>query len=409
MIIVHEDQVYESQEHELFSSFQPIETVKQEPSIKWKKSPISMDMWEDIKNICAFTNKEHNSECLIRLYYSPEKDMWAPGFFKQKMSFMTVKDEFDIEEKERQAPSIEGFVEAGSVHHHCGSGAFQSKTDEDDEQNSNGLHITIGKMNDKKYELHSRFSQEGTFLSPNMLSFFEQPDWLSQVPEEWRWRFSYTVVKDLLQKPGDPDKARKDWIENIIPKATTITRSSPYNKHSVPAGQQTFYNGGHSGYGYSSYYKDDDFGILDNEPLPGVSIENSIDDEITDVMDMFEEIVNDVVYDTANMTELPPANDWEDLKKAFLTVINCSKDSAEKCEAMPYLSELHECLRSTVSEKRAKNKKMKKDLTLTNFGSWLKVLNDIDFERLVTDAFADFEADLKESGIDNTVPLLPVV
>ena len=400
MLIIHEEEVYESVENELFSSFQQIETVKQEPSIKWKKAPIPLEIWDDIKNICAFTNKEHNSECLIRLYYSPSLDKWATGFFKQQMSFMTVKDEFDNEQLQLQAPMEEGFVEAGSVHHHCSSGAFQSKTDESDEQNSNGLHITIGKLDSDKYELHSRFSQEGVFLSPNMLSFFEKPEWLESIPEDWRWRFSYTVLKDLLQRPGDPDKARKDWVKNIVPKASsTITtrKSTPYNRHS-------YYGNSQSHFSYDEEMEFVDYSNVLTGNSSAVKTIPEQDTEPEDITSMFEDVLNDIVYDTANIHPALAESEWDDITRAIKACINCNLKSAQS-STLVYMETMHGLLRDIIKDKQEENKECKKELTLTNFLSWINASPDDETAKIITDALIDHNTDSEQSGI----PLLPVL
>jgi hypothetical protein len=403
MIIIHEDEAYESFDNELCSSFQKIETVKQEPSIKWKKNPISLETWEDIKNICAFTYKEHNSECLIRLYYSPELDQWAPAFFKQKMTFMTVKDELDVEEIERQVPSKSGFVEAGSVHHHCATGAFQSKTDEDDEHGTEGIHITIGKLDESKYELHSRYSQSGSFLAPNMISFFEKPDWLESIPDDWRWRFSYTVLKELLQNPGDPDKARKDWISNIVPKAaSTITKTS-YNKYS----RQSYLGDGENydyGYGYGkTHHSNERAGtVLETPEEIDVFAERT-----ADVMDLFEEVVNDVVFDSAAIHPALASTEWNVIKGHLKVCINCNKKTAESSD-IEYLGSFHNLLRDSVRDRQLANKALKKDLNLTNFGAWLDALKDEECKALITDALID-HADNCTKESDEQIPMFPIV
>lgn len=402
MIIIHENKAYESVENELFSSFQQIETATQEPSIKWKKAPISLETWEDIKNICAYTYKEHNSECLIRLYYSPELDQWAPAFYKQKMSFMTVKDELDVEEIERQVPSKSGFVEAGSVHHHCASGAFQSKTDEDDEQNSEGLHITIGKLDESKYELHSRYSNNGCFLAPNMLSFFEHPEWLAGIPDDWRWRFSYTVIKEILQKPGDPDKARKDWISNVIPKTTTtITKSTPYNRHSY----------GGSGYGGYGGYNQSYFDKFDDEELPVQTSNNLVEHATEDSADdelqsAFEELLNDVVFDTSKVNEDITKHDWKEIVFSITTSINASAKQAKQ-SSISYMETMHSLIRQIIKDKQKDYKSIKSDLTLTNFLGWLNEGPEDEVKALIQDALIDSATD--NNGPEETVPMFPIV
>lgn len=129
----------------------------------------------------------------------------------------------------------DGWAEAGSVHHHCSSGAFQSGTDHSDEMKASGLHITIGKIGSDEYEIDARFREGESFTEPQLSSFFEVPEYLTHVPS----KFQYKIFEYLLCKKGNGDLARKDWIAQCKEK---------------PVVQNSFYTQGYryNGYGHSS-------------------------------------------------------------------------------------------------------------------------------------------------------------
>jgi hypothetical protein len=137
----------------------------------------------------------------------------------QQMSGMTVNDKFDIDILTEE-DCINGWTEAGSVHHHCNMGASQSGTDEKDESQQIGIHITLGKINSEQYDIHSRFKTIHGFKDVNLMTFFETPAWMDAVPEQYRNKMLFNVMCDRALSPGDPEKARKDWINRIEERKT---------------------------------------------------------------------------------------------------------------------------------------------------------------------------------------------
>ena len=215
-MIIDNDKAYKREENELFSFYTPVETVEKQPLVSWKKTPIPIELWNKITAICQWTYEEHKSECVIRLYYNETADCWGAEFFDQEMNGMTVSDEFDIKVlvDSKMTPEL-GWVEAGSVHHHCASGAFQSGTDEKDEFGCPGLHLTIGKLSLEKLEIHARFLSPSGFQDPNIISFFELPTWLNEVPAEYQTDLASKVLSKILRKKGDPKQADKIWKSRV--------------------------------------------------------------------------------------------------------------------------------------------------------------------------------------------------
>lgn len=82
-----------------------------------------------------------------------------------------------------------GYTMLGSIHHHVDISAFQSGTDENDEVDKPGLHITVGRMNTDTADFDARFTHQGFFF--NLPEDFETRYNLSlkelpSFPEEWK-------------------------------------------------------------------------------------------------------------------------------------------------------------------------------------------------------------------------------
>ena len=100
-----------------------------------------------------------------------------------------------------------------TVHHHCSASAFQSGTDEANERNQDGLHLTVGRMDAERHDLHARFYLNGNCFAPDLSRFWPvDPALAEQVPatmhdELARFQMGEKVVVDF------PDAWRKHVIE----------------------------------------------------------------------------------------------------------------------------------------------------------------------------------------------------
>jgi hypothetical protein len=101
----------------------------------------------------------------------------------------------------------------GTVHHHCSASAFQSGTDEANERNQDGLHLTVGRLDAERHDLHARFYLNENCFEPDLGRFWPvAPALAEQVPatllhEVARFQMGAKVVVDF------PDAWRKNVIE----------------------------------------------------------------------------------------------------------------------------------------------------------------------------------------------------
>jgi hypothetical protein len=236
--LIHKDKTYTLTSNNLYSFYVEEGNIpKYEPFVTWNKSPIPLDIWDKIKGICASTFADHKSECMVRIFYSEKLDSWEAQVHPQEMNGMTVDDEFD---QELLNTIDKSYRQCGTVHHHCSTGAFASGTDEKDETNSIGLHITLGHINKDDWDLHYRFRTPSNLQDPDLLSFFQFPDWINEAPEAMQEDIKF----NLLTLAGNPNDAPQEWKDNCTKKVYVHTNKG--------YGNTTQYTTGYAGsYGYS--------------------------------------------------------------------------------------------------------------------------------------------------------------
>jgi hypothetical protein len=182
----------------------------------------SAEMWHQVMSFLRWTNKEMDSESQVRLYVNSKLGRWGAWAFPQEAR--TGMSACEIATRETPEQAVERFASWDSepsadwlyfctVHHHCSASAFQSSTDEENERNQDGLHITVGRMDVERHDLHARFYLAGNCFEPDMSRFWAVgPELAQQVPaamldELARFQMCGKVVTDF------PDAWRKNVIE----------------------------------------------------------------------------------------------------------------------------------------------------------------------------------------------------
>jgi len=182
----------------------------------------SAQMWHQVLSFFRWTHKEMDSESQVRLYVNIKLARWGAWAFPQEARTGMSAREIATPETPEQA--VARFASWGSepsgdwlyfctVHHHCSASAFQSGTDEANERNQDGLHLTVGRMDAERHELHARFYLNGNCFAPDLSRFWPvDPALAAQVPatmhdELARFQMGEKVVVDF------PDAWRKHVIE----------------------------------------------------------------------------------------------------------------------------------------------------------------------------------------------------
>lgn len=213
----------------------------------WKGAKISHKIWATILRFLYEINKAHSSEAMVTLYYHPQNKAWLVEAMPQEgvgMSIETIRnDDYDSIRAE-----IADYVEFGSVHSHCNAPAFQSGVDEDDEHDRDGIHITIGHLNQAVFDSHTRVVyRKGTFN-------FDFENLIEMDPE----------IEDLLKKVSRfidaPIEAYEPLLLAKLVLDDTFIDKALLDKW-IPRFKKKVYTHQRSGYwGYNTYYQQGQFG-----------------------------------------------------------------------------------------------------------------------------------------------------
>jgi hypothetical protein len=149
--------------------------------LEYSGPKFSPQLWHQILSFFRWTNKEHHSECQVRLYVNVPLGKWGAWAFPQAARTGMTAKELPIQETPDQARArfaswqsepTDDWLYFGTVHHHCSASAFQSSTDEQNEWNQDGLHITVGRMDQDRHDLHARFYLGGNAYEPDLSCFW---------------------------------------------------------------------------------------------------------------------------------------------------------------------------------------------------------------------------------------------
>lgn len=175
----------------------------------WKKAKIPYALWEQARGFCLWTQKKFKAEGIVLFFYGEEQgwNVWAPP---QKTWGMTL----DVDEKnplyEKQRADMPELM-LGSLHHHCTSFAFQSGTDETDETNKDGIHFTLGKLDEPNLDIHARFVYQQQCFEVSPTNWIEMPDWVTSIPiPSFRYKAAQTALS-VATENSFPDF----WKKNI--------------------------------------------------------------------------------------------------------------------------------------------------------------------------------------------------
>lgn len=205
--------------------------------LNYKGPRFSADMWHQVLSFFRWTHQEMDSESQVRLYVNTKIGRWGAWAFPQEAR--TGMSAREISVKETPEKAVERFASWESepsddwvyfctVHHHCSASAFQSGTDEDNERNQDGLHITVGRMDSERHDLHARFYLDGNCFDPDMSLFWPlDPDIVEKVPASVLDELDRF---DMCEKVtvAFPDGWRKNMIE-VKPERKGSSRTEEFH------------------------------------------------------------------------------------------------------------------------------------------------------------------------------------
>jgi|WetSurSiteA1Bulk_404760.scaffolds.fasta_scaffold00030_29 PRTRC genetic system protein A len=208
--------------------------------------------------------KIHRSEAIVLIFYNKDKRKFKmlPPF--QKVSGGSLDYNRTI--------TVEGYDMIGTIHSHGCMSAFHSGTDQHDEKSFDGLHITIGSVDEELVSISTSIVSNGTRFIVETLDYMElkkEVD-IDEVEERsygkvftWDSDLKKMVEKENTYKVKKYDKRfspmpskenisfNKEWLKRVEKQSYTVT--FPYRHHWKP-GEGNY---GYYGYGYG-------YGMLDD-------------------------------------------------------------------------------------------------------------------------------------------------
>jgi hypothetical protein len=192
--------------------------LEQAPTFIWKGAKIPFDLWSQVVCFLRWTQEQFKEEALITLFYHPADRKWAAWAFPQEPNGMTIKSLPELQQyKDDRAQFGAGWIQAGSVHHHCTTGAFQSGTDTADEINRDGVHITLGHMDKPVLDTHVRQIFDGLQGETSLLNWIDIPEFLKDIPSYLKYEFTAFAIKAVRDMPF-PD----EWKSRIYEKPVSF-------------------------------------------------------------------------------------------------------------------------------------------------------------------------------------------
>lgn len=212
---------------------------KADARLNYTGPAISPEVWQQMLAFFQWTFDTTHSESQVRLFVNTRDRIWAVWAFPQEArSGMTARELTTPEAATQRAQFSDaaGWLYFGTVHHHCSCSAFQSGTDTANEENQDGLHITIGNMGANRYDLHARFYLGGFKFEPDLSRFWDIGTNLIQLLPQELW--DKVARHQMSAKVAPATLFPDEWKANLIEVKTAT----------FPG--QTWSPGASSGYGY---------------------------------------------------------------------------------------------------------------------------------------------------------------
>lgn len=161
----------------VFSCLLEHEVTKTKATFEFTGPKISQEVWAQVMEFFEWTYDREKSEAQVRLFVHPVHGWAAWAFPQEGGTGMTSREEPmdkpECQEQRKQFSDTEGWLYWGTVHHHCSAGAFASSTDDANEKDQEGIHITIGHMDKPVRDFHARIYIKGHKFEPMMNHFWQ--------------------------------------------------------------------------------------------------------------------------------------------------------------------------------------------------------------------------------------------
>lgn len=201
--LIASDGFYIKQKQKLFDALTKVTSLSTLADVKEYINPeiprIPLGVILAVESFFEKVYDKYKSEAVVILHRNPENAQWLIDVPEQQVSSASAK--YDRKTKR----NIEGYVRIGTIHSHASMGAFHSGVDDADEENFDGVHITIGNLDktEKTYSFRLMIVGKSFKIEPmNILSTAEFD--FPEVPQEWMDKVSeYKYVTQFYGEEYD--------------------------------------------------------------------------------------------------------------------------------------------------------------------------------------------------------------
>ena len=231
-LIIHNSKVLRAFETNLYSGWESVNDIAistAEPTYKWKGSKIPYGLWTEVVAFMRWSQKKFKAEAIVTFFYNTVENTWAVWPFPQEPMGMTVRylETHPLYTEDRKQFGKD-WIQFGSLHHHCTASAFASSTDKDDEKDRDGIHITLGKLDDKTLDVHCRQTFDSVVTLTKLIDWVENPDYLNNAPNHLIYQFT-----DFALRTTTESAFPEAWKERIIERKYTQSMDFTEARHQL--------------------------------------------------------------------------------------------------------------------------------------------------------------------------------
>ena len=152
--------------------------LKIETSLVYSIPKIPKELMVQIVDFFREVYNQKKAEAIVLLFMNKKTKEYKITCPKQKVGGASVSYDNEFSEK--------NFLRAGTIHSHNTMSSFQSGTDFNDEAINDGIHITVGKIENITPDFHTRISFSGVmFEIKDPFKLIEWPQPREIFPSEW--------------------------------------------------------------------------------------------------------------------------------------------------------------------------------------------------------------------------------
>ena len=254
-VILAKEGVYMKKRVGVMESIAPIKGVSFLPSIETMAKmhiPKLPAVWF-AKTVQFFraVEDEHSAEAIVLPFYNEKTKKYRFIAPVQQVSGAAVDYKKDT--------TIEGMLGIGTIHSHSSMSAFHSGVDDKDEETFDGLHITVGNLDDKEVSISASIVSNGHRVIVDPEEYIEGIKLTTDIDEEEERSYGKTYKWDPVQKKMVETESKTYTVRKFDKRYTTTvpqSKSRPSAKwianveYKPYAYTYNYYGGYGGGYGY---------------------------------------------------------------------------------------------------------------------------------------------------------------